>query len=64
LQLQPASDGHGPSWSGRVPKSADAITEGGKPLSKAAGVKFVRMEGDRAVLEVEARSYRFGATAK
>ncbi len=43
-------------------KSADAVTEGGKPLAKAPGVKFLRMEGDRAVLEVEAGSYRFGAT--
>jgi alpha-L-rhamnosidase len=44
--------------------SADAITESGKPLAKAPGVKFVRMEGDRAMLEVEAGSYRFGTTAK
>ncbi len=43
-------------------KSADAITESGKPLAKASSVKFLRMDGDRAVLEVEAGSYRFGAT--
>ncbi|MCX6899584.1 MAG: family 78 glycoside hydrolase catalytic domain [Verrucomicrobia bacterium] len=40
-------------------KSADAVTESGKPLAKAPGVKFLRMEGDRAVLELEAGSYRF-----
>ena len=34
-------------------RSADAITESGKPLAKATGVKFLRMEGDRAVREVE-----------
>ncbi|MCX6909285.1 MAG: hypothetical protein NTY01_14765 [Verrucomicrobia bacterium] len=32
-------------------KNAAAITESGKPLAKAPGVKFLRMEGDRAVLE-------------
>jgi alpha-L-rhamnosidase len=41
--------------------SADAITESGKPLAKTAGAKFLRMEGDRAVLEVEAGSYRFAS---
>ncbi|MFA6562306.1 MAG: family 78 glycoside hydrolase catalytic domain [Verrucomicrobiia bacterium] len=45
-------------------KSADAITESGKPLSKASGVRFLRMDGDRAVLEVEAGSYKFGTTEK
>ncbi len=45
-------------------KSADAITESGKPLAKASSVKFLRMDGDRAVLEVEAGSYRFGTRAK
>ena len=45
-------------------KSADTITESGKPLAKAPGVKFLRMEGDRAVLEVEAGSYRFQVNTK
>jgi alpha-L-rhamnosidase len=45
-------------------KSADAITESGKPLAKAPGVKFLRMDGDRAVLEVEAGSYRFATAMK
>jgi hypothetical protein len=34
----------------------------GKPLAKAPGVKFLRMDGDRAVLEVEAGSYRFASS--
>ncbi|MCX6899586.1 MAG: hypothetical protein NT105_12925 [Verrucomicrobia bacterium] len=42
----------------------DTITESGKPLVAAPGVKFLRLEGDRAVLEVEAGSYRFGTTAR
>lgn len=37
-------------------KDAGTITESGKLLSKAPGVKFLRMEGDCAVLEVEAGS--------
>ncbi len=45
-------------------KSGDVITENGKPLAKASGVKFERMEDDRAVLEVEAGRYKFGTTAK
>ncbi len=45
-------------------KSADAITESGKPLAKASSVKFLRMDGDRALLEVEAGNYRFGTTVK
>jgi hypothetical protein len=30
-------------------------------LAKAPGVKFLRMDGGRAVLEVEAGSYRFAS---
>ena len=45
-------------------KSADAVTESGKPLAKSPGVKLLRMDGDRAVLEVEAGSYKFATTAK
>jgi hypothetical protein len=45
-------------------KSADAIAESGKPLAKAPGVKFLRMDGDRAVLEAEAGSYRFATAMK
>ena len=45
-------------------KTAGTITESGKPLAKAPGVKFLRMEGDRAVLEAEAGSYKFGTTVK
>jgi hypothetical protein len=45
-------------------ESAAAITESGQPLAKTGGVKFLRMDGDRAVLEVEAGSYKFGTTAR
>jgi alpha-L-rhamnosidase len=40
-------------------KSADAITESKKPLSKVKGVTFLRTEGDRSVLAVESGTYRF-----
>jgi alpha-L-rhamnosidase len=42
--------------------SAEKITEGGKPLAKARGVKLLRMENDRAVLAVESGAYRFVST--
>jgi alpha-L-rhamnosidase len=35
------------------------ITESGRPLARAKGVKFVRMEDGRAVLHVVSGSYRF-----
>jgi alpha-L-rhamnosidase len=39
--------------------SADTITESGQPLAKVAGVKFLRMEEDCAVLAVESGQYHF-----
>lgn len=42
-------------------KSADAVTEGNQPLAQAAGVKFLRMEGGRAVLEIGSGRYQFAA---
>jgi alpha-L-rhamnosidase len=39
--------------------AAGEITESGRSLSRAKGVKFVRMEDGRAVLEVVSGSYRF-----
>lgn len=42
-------------------KSAENVTEGGRPLAKARGVKFLRQEGDRVVLALESGSYRFVA---
>jgi alpha-L-rhamnosidase len=38
-----------------------AVTEGGKPAVEARGVKFLRMEGDRAVFEVGSGSYSFAS---
>ena len=40
-------------------KDAAAVTESGKPASEAEGVKFLRMENDRAVYQVAAGSYGF-----
>jgi alpha-L-rhamnosidase len=37
----------------------DMITESGKPLAQATGVKFLRKEGRRAVLSVESGRYDF-----
>ena len=39
--------------------SVGQITESGKPLAKARGVRLLRMEQDRAVLAVESGAYRF-----
>ena len=38
---------------------ASSVHEGGKPLAEGTDVKFVRMEGDRAVLTIGSGSYRF-----
>ena len=40
-------------------KDAAAVTESGKPATEADGVKFLRMEKDRAVYQVSAGSYGF-----
>ncbi len=45
-------------------RSSDEITEGGRPLPEVRGVKFLRMEGDRAVLAVDSGSYAFQAAVK
>ena len=39
--------------------NSERIRESGKPLAKVAGVKWLRQEGDRAVLAVESGSYQF-----
>jgi alpha-L-rhamnosidase len=39
--------------------SVKAIKEGGKPVKKANGVKFVRFEGGKAVYELKSGSYVF-----
>jgi hypothetical protein len=41
---------------------ADDVTEGGGPAAEAAGVKFLRSEGDRAVYAVESGTYEFSST--
>ncbi len=40
-------------------EDAEAVTEGGKPASDAAGVKFLRWERETAVFEVGSGCYRF-----
>ncbi|MHB0955409.1 MAG: family 78 glycoside hydrolase catalytic domain [Pirellulaceae bacterium] len=40
-------------------QDAGKLREGGKPLAQAQGVKFVRMEGDRAIVTIGSGSYRF-----
>jgi alpha-L-rhamnosidase len=43
---------------------AGQITESGKPLAQAEGVKLLRTEGSHAVLEAGSGVYRFGAVLK
>jgi alpha-L-rhamnosidase len=38
-------------------RNGDAISEGGRELSQVKGVKFLRLEGDRALLELHAGEY-------
>jgi alpha-L-rhamnosidase len=40
-------------------RAASDVTEGGKDLASAPGVKFLSMEGDRAVIEVGSGDYHF-----
>jgi alpha-L-rhamnosidase len=40
-------------------KSADRVTESGKPLGKVSGVKFLRQAGDYVLLAVDSGRYRF-----
>jgi alpha-L-rhamnosidase len=42
-------------------RDASAITESGKDLTQAQGLKLLRTEGDRVVLRVESGTYRFAA---
>ncbi|MCX7047568.1 MAG: glycoside hydrolase family 78 protein [Candidatus Sumerlaeota bacterium] len=45
-------------------KAAADVTEGGQAFDKVEGVKFLRMEGGRAMLAVESGNYAFSATAE
>jgi len=40
-------------------KTAEAITENGKPLAQAPGVKFLRIEGNHALVSIESGEYSF-----
>jgi alpha-L-rhamnosidase len=43
-------------------KEASSVTEGGKPIDKAEGVRFLRMEGSCAVYEIGSGHYAFEST--
>jgi len=43
-------------------KDAAGVTESGKPLAQAGGVKFLRMQDSTAVLDVSSGIYQFQAT--
>jgi alpha-L-rhamnosidase len=40
-------------------KSAEVITESGKPLARAAGVKFLRSEDNHALVAIDSGEYSF-----
>ncbi len=40
-------------------KGSDMITESGKPLAQAAGVKFLRIEGNHTLVAIESGEYSF-----
>jgi alpha-L-rhamnosidase len=40
-------------------RSENSVTEGGKEASSASGIRFIRMEGDRAVFEIGSGDYSF-----
>ncbi len=40
-------------------KAEDGVTEGGRPAGQAEGVKFLRMDGGRAVYEIGSGAYAF-----
>lgn len=44
-------------------RSSSTLMESGLPLEKAAGVKFLRMEKEKAVIEVGAGTYEFESAA-
>jgi alpha-L-rhamnosidase len=39
--------------------AASAVTEGGRSIDETEGVQFLRMEGDKVLLEVGSGEYRF-----
>jgi alpha-L-rhamnosidase len=42
-------------------KDATSITESGKPVAEAAGVKFLRTENNKAIFEVGSGTYKFAS---
>ena len=44
--------------------SAAAVTEGGRPVAEAEGVKFVKMDKETAIYEVVSGTYRFALESR
>jgi hypothetical protein len=45
---------------GYIPaKSVDGVTEGGQPIDKTAGVKYLNTEDECVALALESGNYRF-----
>ena len=42
-----------------MPENAASLTESGKPIAKASGVKFLRTEKGRAIYELQSGDYYF-----
>jgi alpha-L-rhamnosidase len=42
-----------------MPENAESLTESGKPIAKAKGIKFLRNEKGRAVYELQSGQYSF-----
>ena len=40
-------------------QNVEAVTESGRPLAEANGVKFLRVEGGRVVVDVQSGAYHF-----
>jgi alpha-L-rhamnosidase len=47
-----------------VVPAADGITEGGRPLKDAEGIRILRVEGGSTVLEAGSGTYQFAAPMK
>ena len=45
-------------------KSAKDIDESGEPINKATGVKFLQMQNDRAVINIDSGCYKFISKTK
>ena len=44
-----------------IPAAADTVTEGGKPIGKTTGLKFLRQENGKTILEAGSGTYQFAS---